>query len=338
MRSGSTFLGELFNLHPDTFYQFEPLHPYYRNGCAKMLEPKYQSMLRRLQCKFHDEYNTTAGWENIVDELDPHDKISRKGNFLFRYKSRRLCRPPFCPEDKSTEEYECKFHCPDIDPTVSFPLFNLFLHLTKIAREECLTKVPVIKTIRFCSMSALHKLLDEPDLDPFIIILARDPRGIFNSRDKIFTSDLYKEQDRSRNYDRLLTDAKIVCGQTERMIDYTRNHTVLDKTLVVRYEDLAMAPIAESKRIYDFVGLSFPANVKQWINKKLSIDSDDNQDGKTFNTKKNPKDVALRWRDEINESFVGEIQDSCVKNMDLLGYKRANGELSQADVITDSIP
>ena len=125
MRSGSTFLGELFNLHPDTFYQFEPLHPYYRNGCAKMLDPKYQSMLRRLRCKFHDEYNTTAGWENIVDELDPHDKISRKGNFLFRYKSRRLCRPPFCPEDKSTEEYECKFHCPDIDPTVSF-LFNQF--------------------------------------------------------------------------------------------------------------------------------------------------------------------------------------------------------------------
>ena len=47
MRSGSTFLGELFNLHPDTFYQFEPLHPYYRSGCDKMLDQKYQSMLRQ---------------------------------------------------------------------------------------------------------------------------------------------------------------------------------------------------------------------------------------------------------------------------------------------------
>ena len=47
MRSGSTFLGELFNLHPDTFYQFEPLHPYYRSGCDKMLDKKYQSMLRQ---------------------------------------------------------------------------------------------------------------------------------------------------------------------------------------------------------------------------------------------------------------------------------------------------
>ena len=40
---------------------------------------------------------------------------------------------------------------------------------------------------------------------------------------------------------------------------------------VVRYEDLAMAPITESQRIYDFVRLPFPSNVKQWINKKLSI-------------------------------------------------------------------
>ena len=27
MRSGSTFVGELFNLHSEVFYQFEPLHP-----------------------------------------------------------------------------------------------------------------------------------------------------------------------------------------------------------------------------------------------------------------------------------------------------------------------
>ena len=82
-------------------------------------------VLRRLRCKFHDEYNTTTGWGNIVDELDVHDKISRKGNFLFRYKSRRLCRPPFCPMDKSTEEYDCKFHCPDVDPTVSTLFFYI---------------------------------------------------------------------------------------------------------------------------------------------------------------------------------------------------------------------
>ena len=67
-------------------------------------------------------------------------------------------------------------------------------------------------------MEGLNRLLHEPDLDPFIIMLARDPRGIFNSRDKIFTSDLYKEQDRSRNHERLVADMKIVCEQTKRMI------------------------------------------------------------------------------------------------------------------------
>ena len=114
MRSGSTFLGELFNLHPSTFYQFEPLHPFYRYGCSKQLNQKYASLVDKLRCNFHDEYNVTTGWEKIVDQLDSHQKISKRGNFLFRYKSRRLCAPPFCTDDKSRDETECKFHCPDV--------------------------------------------------------------------------------------------------------------------------------------------------------------------------------------------------------------------------------
>ena len=35
MRSGSTFLGELFNVHDDVFYMFEPLHPWSSSGCAQ---------------------------------------------------------------------------------------------------------------------------------------------------------------------------------------------------------------------------------------------------------------------------------------------------------------
>ena len=124
MRSGSTFLGELFNLHPNTFYQFEPLHPFYRYGCSKQLDQKYASLVSKLRCKFHDEYNVTAGWDNIVGQLDSHQKISKRGNFLFRYKSRRLCAPPFCTDDKSRDETECKFHCPDVTATDCLTIFS----------------------------------------------------------------------------------------------------------------------------------------------------------------------------------------------------------------------
>jgi len=38
MRSGSTFLGEIFNVHENTFYIFEPLHPWAANGCQSSIK------------------------------------------------------------------------------------------------------------------------------------------------------------------------------------------------------------------------------------------------------------------------------------------------------------
>ena len=32
MRSGSSFVGEAFNVHPEVFYMFEPLHPFYNTA------------------------------------------------------------------------------------------------------------------------------------------------------------------------------------------------------------------------------------------------------------------------------------------------------------------
>ncbi|CBY23111.1 unnamed protein product [Oikopleura dioica] len=54
MRSGSSFVGEVFNVHPQVFYMFEPLHPFYNTARVqnqskmeflsilekKMIEPK----------------------------------------------------------------------------------------------------------------------------------------------------------------------------------------------------------------------------------------------------------------------------------------------------------
>ena len=45
MRSGSTFVGEIFNNHPNAFYQFEPLHEFYQFGCDAKTDLKYESLL-----------------------------------------------------------------------------------------------------------------------------------------------------------------------------------------------------------------------------------------------------------------------------------------------------
>ena len=80
--------------------------------------------------------------------------------------SKRLCKQPFCSEDYSNSGGECKFKCDNVIPSQ--------------ARDVCLKKVPVIKTIRYCNLEELSEMLNEADLDPFFVFLVRDPRGIFN--------------------------------------------------------------------------------------------------------------------------------------------------------------
>ena len=49
-RSGSTFLGELLNQYPGTFYYFEPLHYYFHKVTAKsdvIMEEKFLETLFR---------------------------------------------------------------------------------------------------------------------------------------------------------------------------------------------------------------------------------------------------------------------------------------------------
>ena len=84
MRSGSTFLGELFNLHSGVFYQFEPLH----NDAADLSLDKPKSLNDKLHCRFK---NLTLSKKPTSSQL-----MVNNGNFVFRRKSRRLCEPPFC--------------------------------------------------------------------------------------------------------------------------------------------------------------------------------------------------------------------------------------------------
>ncbi|ELU07711.1 hypothetical protein CAPTEDRAFT_211936, partial [Capitella teleta] len=67
MRGGSTFLGELFNQHPDAFYWFEPLHNY--------------QLTRRPPHTSPDFYLFSKGSESstlTAEELQAHLDIVRK--------------------------------------------------------------------------------------------------------------------------------------------------------------------------------------------------------------------------------------------------------------------
>lgn len=74
-------------------------------------------------CKFP---NLRQLFPNIHKGEDHYTDV--KGNFVFRYKMARLCRPPFCHKDLSDDPKSCQSRCKDIQ--------------TNQARESCLENVP----------------------------------------------------------------------------------------------------------------------------------------------------------------------------------------------------
>lgn len=99
MRSGSTFLGELFNVHDDAFYMFEPLHLWPDTKCHadKFLEEKVKHLMKISKCEFENMYDQSLTWDEMqlahnltkgeVNDLHGtkiminHEKITSSGKY-----------------------------------------------------------------------------------------------------------------------------------------------------------------------------------------------------------------------------------------------------------------
>ena len=74
MRSGSTFLGELFNNHDDAFHVFEPLHAFSSSGFSpKTVTQRLNLLEKNLKCNFTDTYDVTVPYAEISKDLNLHD-------------------------------------------------------------------------------------------------------------------------------------------------------------------------------------------------------------------------------------------------------------------------
>ena len=149
------------------------MHKFYKYRCDGKTDEKYESLLKKLNCNFHDLLDNSKKWTDESKNFTLHQTLERKGNFNFRYKIRRLCKPPFCHSDQSDTMEGCKFHCEPVNSD----------HASRVCNES----VPIIKTIRFCDISKLEKLINELYLDPKFIFLVRDPRGILNRYNRLYS-------------------------------------------------------------------------------------------------------------------------------------------------------
>ncbi|XP_034287285.1 carbohydrate sulfotransferase 7 [Pantherophis guttatus] len=189
-RTGSSFLGELFNQHPDVFYLYEPMWHLWQAlypGDALSLQGALRDMMRSLfRCDFSvlRLYATPpAGRDPLIPLPASFGAASGSGSgnlstaSIFGWRTNKvICSAPFCPHAARAradvglvDSAACERSC---HPR---PLREL--------EAEC-RKYPVmvIKDVRLLELGALLPLLRDPDLNLHVIQLFRDPRAVHNSR------------------------------------------------------------------------------------------------------------------------------------------------------------
>ena len=149
-----------------------------------------------------------------------------------------------------------------------------------------------------------------PDLK--IVHLIRDPRGILNSRRRIFKT----------NVKTLAHEAKTICDNmfknTVTSLEMIQEEGFKDRIATLYYEDLSKDPMGCSERLFSFLRLPFSQNVEKWIRTNmLGIRTV----GHPFAvTNRDSRATSQQWRRMVSYSFASVIDRECSQLYDLLGF------------------
>ncbi|XP_072268871.1 carbohydrate sulfotransferase 7 [Pyxicephalus adspersus] len=336
-RSGSSFLGELFNQHSGVFYLYEPAWHMWQSlypGDAESLQGALRDLLRSLfRCDF-SALRLYAG-----------DNMTTAG--LFGWKNNKvICSAPMCsagagsastaggPRDRVglIEPADCEKRCP------ARPLRDL--------EKECRRyPVVVIKDVRLMEMSALLPLLRDPGLNLKIVQLFRDPRAMQNSRLRskrsllreslqVLRSRLRGGDPASRaqqqqqlhrgGTDFLLSGSlEIICQGWLRDLFLIRGHSptwLRQRYLKLRYEDLVLSPIKELGRLLRFTGLPSMPELEDFV-MNMTRGPSYSSDRPFLVSARNAKEAVNAWRERLSREQVRRVEEACGEAMQILSYR-----------------
>ncbi|OCT88233.1 carbohydrate sulfotransferase 1 [Xenopus laevis] len=314
-RSGSSFLGQIFNQNPDIFYLYEPLYHVQRaftNSSTRMQKQiDRRSLLGAYRDLLHNLYN--CDFYFLENYLRPAPKDHETTSFFRRGASNALCLPPVCEQLHPIEEHLCSKKCRTVNLTLVSKSCHQYKHMA-------------IKTVRIPEINDIRTLVEDPRLNLKVIHLVRDPRGILASRINTFT-DLYRAWKIWNSSGRKphhidLSQITTTCTDLSNSVEtgFSRPTWLKGKYMLVRYEDLARDPIRKAKEMYEFVGLGWKDNVQKWIEQNTNGNGVPLGNFK-FTTSRNAAETAENWRLHLCLDVVLALQNMCNVTLSLLGYQ-----------------
>lgn len=306
-RSGSTFLGELFNQHSEVYYLFEPL---YEIGYSS--QEVRQEIIRDL---FLCDYSRIPKiYENIKD----YESSKCGSNVCFYYKSNFLWRnTKLCTQDPP------RCGVKTLDPH----------ELEKVCRQSLFT---ALKVIRLQSLMELVPLLTDPRIDLKVIQLVRDPRAVVPSSIKMLgikrkSTSLVAKQLCYRYHNDWLFHQRCIlrvnvnesfnidpmyCNETTRKLWNGR-------FIRLSHEFVSEHPSRAMTIIYEFIGLNYDKSVTEWVQSSTNGRTKSKGGNGFYGTVRDSRKLLQQWRLSQPFSQVQEIQKQCDKAMQELGYLTA---------------
>ncbi|XP_043935017.1 carbohydrate sulfotransferase 5-like [Protopterus annectens] len=314
-RSGSSFVGQIFNQHPQVFYLMEPAWHVWmslRRSNAKVLQMAVRDLLRSVFLCDMSVYDAYL-----------HTNKSNSNLFMWEV-SRALCSPPVCNLFQHTDiikEVGCKLVCK-----------NQPFHKV---REACKSYSHVVlKEVRIFHLNALYPLLSDPSLNLKIIHLVRDPRAVFSSRartTRLLSADSWLIAN-SFNNNTEYTVIKEVCRSHKKIYETATEGTISflkDRYMLLRYEDLVKDPITKVKEMYNFAGLGLTPVIEAWINETTKENNAIKYNAVFRTGPRNAVNVSQAWRNTLSFEKIEEVQNICKESMEHFGYRLLESENEQ---------
>ncbi|CAM5075244.1 unnamed protein product [Natator depressus] len=352
-RTGSSFLGELFNQHPDVFYLYEPMWHLWQAlypADALSLQGALRDMLRSL---FRCDFSVLRLYAAPPAPRDPpalgggggRSNLTTAGLFGWRT-NKVICSAPLCP-DAPRPRHEiglidgaaCERSCPPRG-------------LRELEAECRKYPVVVIKDVRLLELGALLPLLREPGLNLRVIQLFRDPRAVHNSRLKakqaLLRESIQVLRSRQRAEPRglprrqrppaaalgggmraqqhraefFLSGAlEVICQAWLRdLLSSRRAPAWLRRRYTqLRYEDLVLEPRAQLRRLLRFAGLPVPPAMESFV-LNMTRGAAYSSDRPFLISARDAREAIHAWRERLSREQVRQVEAACGEAMSLLSY------------------
>ena len=305
MSSGSTVVGNIFNLHPDVFYIYEPLHALRRKLCG--------SEWRILEKSRNDAFK--RDFSTLVRDL-----------FTCGFHEENTIKLVFPTWARSFNTWYNK----------SIPLTKESLRKACNARKITVTKIMQTRLPREIGIREVERVCrsDPSNFDCLIVHLVRDPRAVLDSLIQRYffmgepARSLFTQKPLSAEGISLLKkNAQLLCSLVMENLNYVNSewsNWFKGRYILVRYEDAISNMSRAVNDMYKAIGLDMVETISNWI-KGIPPPGQSTTRVKAMVLSNTDAATIDKWRFRENSTLVSLFEETCGSLMEAMGYIFVNG-------------